>query len=274
MRASAPFALRSVKIDTSVPSVVFPKACWVIWVFEWDTEEQPRSRPKPKQLATPANHRVVVATRPLLSAQELLPNSFLVRMNRGGWFGGVPPLVDWFNTLVTFGQRCRGCILVWLMFVVACGFFFDGRSLPVISLRAVLASEMFLQQYTLHRLGRRQDAQGLAGQPDQVLQDNGVMHCFVDAHPPGERAMICHQHRRTVQGIASQKSFDDDLARVGFVLRGDFAGPQATRARDRAVEIIRMRGAQRRHRATGLRPSRRKQAVGVDDAAYIWKSTV
>src|SRR6266478_5401864 len=105
--------------------------------------------------------------------------------------------------------------MVWLwlslMFLDPLPSSFRVWCLAIISLGAVLAKKMLIEQYLLHGFRGRKKTQGLARQPDQMLQHYGVVHRFGHRFAPGKWAVAGHQDSRAGQWIAPGEGLNDHL---------------------------------------------------------------
>lgn len=138
----------------------------------------------------------------------------------------------------------------------------------------MLAEEVFVQQFGLHRFGVREKAQRFAGQPNQVLKNDGVMDSIIHGLTPGEWAMAGDEDAGAMQGVATGKGFNDDIAGIHFVIFFDLASVEAPSARNRPMKIICVSGAKSGNWAATLRPGSGKKAVRVNDAANLAKSAI
>src|SRR5664279_2646713 len=77
----------------------------------------------------------------------------------------------------------------------------DGLFLAIVSIRPVLAKEMFVEQNRLDRLRPGIDAQGLARQPGDKFQDARVVNRVRDIFAPSEWPVTRHQNSRVPQWI-------------------------------------------------------------------------
>jgi len=77
---------------------------------------------------------------------------------------------------------------------------------------------MLIQQYLLHRLCGRQNAQGFGRQPDEVFQHNRVVYRLSHCFSPGERPMIRHQGGGTCHRISLRERFHNNPSRTELVI--------------------------------------------------------
>ena len=132
---------------------------------------------------------------------------------------------------------------------------------------------MFLHERRIHsRLGI--DGERGRSHLGDLLHDDGMVNCLVRRLSPCERPVILDQNTRSMDGIQTGETADDDVARLLLIIPFDFFPGHGFRTGNIAVEIVGVRRPQARNIPAGLRPSRREGRMRVHHAANLGESAV
>ena len=147
-------------------------------------------------------------------------------------------------------------------------------SLTVISIWAVLAGEVLLDEERIHGQARIHGV-GDERHLGHLLSDNGMIDSLGRILTPREGTMILDQYSRCVHGIdvVATETVDDHHARL-LLIFGHLCLHHTVGAGDAVVEVVGMGGADVGDVFSGLRPCGGVGAVSVDNAAQFRELTI
>lgn len=103
------------------------------------------------------------------------------------------------------------------------------------------------------------------------FDDHGDMGSLRRSCAPAGRGVAGDEHRWRAEGIELCEAAHDGVARVGFVIGDNLRGRKRARDGDRAMEVVRVRSAEARDFAAGLRPGGSGTGMRVRDSTNLVK---
>ena len=146
-----------------------------------------------------------------------------------------------------------------------------SRYLAVSGFRAVFAQIVMLQNMGWDSGFGRSQENTAKSEPGDVFKDVGVFDRFSGRLAPREGSVAGDKDTWNRDGIelVTVETADNDGAGVANVSRSNLFGCEGLGNRNRAVEVVGMRGAKAGDGPAGLSPGSGKLRMGVDDAADL-----